>query len=143
MAKAKPDFQEPIDPQRSKMMASIGQRGTKPEMIVRRICHSLGFRYRLHVKTLPGSPDLVFPRLKKIVFVHGCFWHRHENCSRTTTPKTRTAFWEKKFADNVSRDERQIFELCTLGWQVLIIWECETKEQTALKEKLVGFLGGK
>lgn len=130
-----------VDPQRSRNMAAIGQKGTKPELVVRRICHALGYRYRLHVKTLPGSPDLVFRQLKKVIFVHGCFWHRHPDCPRTTIPKTRTEFWKKKFADNVSRDRRQMSELSALSWQTMIVWECETKDKEELRERLVEFLG--
>lgn len=135
------ELKEDIDPIRSKIMAAVAQRGTKPEMIVRRLCHALGYRYRLHVKALPGSPDLVFPRRKKVIFVHGCFWHRHPGCSRTTTPKTRTQFWNAKFEANVSRDARQLAELSTFGWESLVVWECETKDPVRLRQTLNDYLG--
>ncbi|RAN33507.1 very short patch repair endonuclease [Hyphomonas pacifica] len=134
------ELKEEIDPVRSKIMASVAQRGTKPEMFVRRLCHALGYRYRLHVKALPGSPDLVFPCRKKVIFVHGCFWHRHPGCSRTTTPKTRTPFWKAKFDENVRRDARQLTELTTLGWESCIVWECETRNPIILRQKLSDYL---
>jgi DNA mismatch endonuclease (patch repair protein) len=122
-------------------MARVRQRDTKPELLVRRIAHALGFRFRLHRRDLPGTPDLVFPRLKKIVLVHGCFWHRHEGCSHATTPKTRKSFWLSKFDANVARDKRTTAELQRLGWNVLIVWECEARESHSLRRRLGKFLG--
>lgn len=122
-------------------MARIGPRDSKPEMIVRRLAHALGYRYRLHRRDLPGTPDMVFPRLRKAIFVHGCFWHRHEGCKYSTTPKTRTDFWEDKFKKNTERDARKERELRALGWDVLTIWECETRNPNCLNEKLNNWLG--
>ena len=124
---------------RSRMMASVRQRDTKPEMIVRRIVHGLGYRYRLHCKDLPGSPDLVFPRLGKVIFVHGCFWHRHR-CKKATTPSTRVAFWREKFDANKLRDKRNKRDLRKLGWDVLVIWECQTIRTEWLAARLSEFL---
>lgn len=132
---------EEIDPARSRLMSRIGPRDTKPEMIVRRLLHAAGYRYRLHVKDLPGSPDIVFPSRRAVVFAHGCFWHRHEGCRKATTPKTRTEFWEKKFAANKARDARQIAELERAGWRTLVVWECWTREPEELEMRLREFLG--
>lgn len=121
---------------RSEMMAGIKGRDTIPERIVRRIAHSLGFRYRLHRKDLPGRPDLVFPRHRLAVFVHGCFWHRHSGCRYAYTPKSRVAFWMEKFAGNVTRDRHNEEALRSLGWQILVIWECETKDEDHIERRL-------
>lgn len=117
-------------------MKAVRQYDTAPEMVVRRLVHSLGFRFRLHRKDLPGSPDLVFPRLRKVIFVHGCFWHRHRGCARTTTPVTRRDFWLEKFAGNIRRDTRCVRRLRKLGWSVAVVWECETLHPSALKGRL-------
>src|SRR4051812_5907882 len=100
-------------------MSKVRSGDTKPEMVVRRLLHGEGYRYRLHDRRLPGSPDIVFASRRKAIFVHGCFWHRHPGCRRATTPKTRTSFWEAKFAANVARDQRQLQSLDKLGWNVL------------------------
>ncbi len=121
---------------RSAMMAKIGSRDTKPEMVVRRAVHAAGLRFRLHRRDLPGSPDLTFPRAKLAVFVHGCFWHRHEGCRNCTHPKTRSEFWQAKFASNVARDRRVLDELATLGWRVETIWECETEDPAGLARRV-------
>ena len=121
-------------------MARIGARDTEPELVVRRLLHRLGYRYRLHRRDLPGTPDICFPGRRKAIFVHGCFWHRHEGCPRTTTPGTRTAFWQEKFERNVSRDRTNLTELSELGWKALVVWECETTDVEALTPRLVGFL---
>ena len=131
---------ERVDRFRSALMGRVRGKNTKPELIVRREAHALGYRFRLHRSDLPGTPDLVFPRLQKVVFVHGCFWHRHEGCSRTTTPTTRAAYWREKFEQNVQRDRRNVAMLETLGWKVLVIWECETFDRTRLTESLSSFL---
>ncbi|WP_245619822.1 very short patch repair endonuclease [Methylomicrobium agile] len=107
-------------------MSKVSQKNTKPEMKLRQSLHRLGLRYRLHVKKLPGSPDMVFPRFKAVLFVHGCFWHRH-GCKATTTPKSSKEFWLKKFNDNVTRDKRHIEELANQGWRIAIVWECALK----------------
>lgn len=122
--------------QRSVLMAGIRSRNTAPELAVRRIAHRMGLRFRLHRKDIPGCPDLVFPKHRLVIFVHGCFWHRHQGCKYAYTPKSRIEFWAKKFASNVARDARQEAALKALGWQVLVIWECETKDEVAVEDKL-------
>ena len=112
-------------------MAGIKGANTKPEMSLRRAMHHLGYRYRLHVPNLPGRPDMVFPKYGAVVFVHGCFWHRHQNCRYATTPATRPEFWERKFAENVARDERCIRKLTEMGWNTLVVWECEIRSEGA------------
>ncbi|HBU14820.1 MAG TPA: very short patch repair endonuclease [Gemmobacter sp.] len=109
---------------RSRMMAGIRGRDTQPELLLRRAMHARGFRFRLHRKDLPGSPDLVFPRYRVVVFVHGCFWHRHEGCRYTTTPKTRIDFWQAKFEANLARDQKVEEALACAGWRIAIVWEC-------------------
>ncbi len=131
----------PIDPDRSALMSRVKAKDTKPELSVRRLAHGLGYRYRLHRRDLPGSPDLVFPGRRKALFVHGCFWHRHQGCRKTTMPKTRAKFWQRKFDDNVRRDERVIAALRDLGWDVLVVWECETSDENLLRRTLIEFLG--
>lgn len=111
---------------RSKIMSSVGQKDTVPEMTLRRALHRLGYRYRLHDRKLPGSPDIVFPKYKAVIFVHGCYWHRHE-CHLSTTPKSRETFWNEKFEANQARDKRNIQELTAAGWRVLIVWQCSLK----------------
>jgi len=130
----------PVDPKRSALMARVRGKHSKPELAVRRLAHSRGFRFRLHARDLPGTPDLVFPGLGKIVFVHGCFWHRHRGCPRTTTPKTRARFWADKFEANITRDARKLGELRSLGWDALVVWECETFDTGTLERRLIPFL---
>lgn len=125
---------------RSEMMARVRGRDTAPELAVRRIAHRMGFRFRLHRKGLPGRPDLVFPRHRVVVFVHGCFWHRHEGCRYASTPKSRVAFWTEKFTANVARDARQQAALRALGWQVLVIWECESNRPAFVECRLTALL---
>ena len=125
---------------RSLIMAAVHSKNTKPEMLVRRIVHALGFRYRLHAADLPGHPDLVFPKRCKVIFVHGCFWHRHAGCRYTTTPKTRVEFWQEKFDANVARDRRTVRALKKQGWSVLIVWQCQLKNPEKLVGKLNDFL---
>ncbi|MEE1611866.1 very short patch repair endonuclease [Microvirga sp. CF3016] len=134
------DQDPPPSTERSALMARVRGKNTKPELVVRSLAHRLGYRFRLHRRELPGSPDLVFPRSHKAIFVHGCFWHRHEGCSHTTTPKTRAAYWNAKFKRNVERDEKAVNALRAIGWSVLIIWECETKDLDTLADKLKSFL---
>lgn len=121
-------------------MRRIRAQDTAPEMRVRRLVHRLGYRYRLHRRDLPGRPDLAFPSRKKVIFVHGCFWHRHPGCSRTRTPKSRVSYWEEKFRSNVARDVRKQAELRTLGWDFLIVWECETHNLEEVARRVVDFL---
>lgn len=111
---------------RSQIMASVRQKSTGPELLLRKALHRLGFRYRLNDKKLPGSPDLVFPKHKAVIFVHGCFWHRH-GCKASTTPKTRLEFWTDKFKANVRRDKSNIESLLSEGWRVMVVWECSIK----------------
>lgn len=127
---------------RSKNMSAIRSKNMKPEMIVRRLVHSLGFRYRLHKKELPGKPDLVFGARKKVIFVHGCFWHQHDNpnCLDGSLPKSRREYWVPKLEKNVSRDKSNLEQLSTLGWKTLVIWECETKDVSALRRRITEFL---
>jgi DNA mismatch endonuclease (patch repair protein) len=125
---------------RSEMMARIAGKDTKPEMIVRKAVHALGYRYRLHDRRLPGSPDLVFPRLKIALFVHGCFWHRHRNCRLCYQPKSNVEFWAKKFKSNVARDKRVLNELTALGWRPAVVWQCEANKPDSLAEKLSDIL---
>ncbi|RJP34203.1 MAG: DNA mismatch endonuclease Vsr [Candidatus Omnitrophota bacterium] len=126
--------------QRKYCMSQIREKDTKPEIIIRKIVHALGYRFRLHRRDLPGCPDLVFPSRRKIIFVHGCFWHRHSGCSKSTTPTTRNDYWIKKFKGNVKRDRTNIKSLRNQGWDVLVIWECETKETEKLYENIKYFL---
>jgi len=112
---------------RSWNMSRIGGRNTGPELQLRSLLHRAGFRFRLHVKDLPGSPDIVLPRYRSAIFVHGCFWHRHKGCRNATRPSTRKEFWKSKFDSNVSRDERSRAALEAAGWAVFTVWECELK----------------
>jgi DNA mismatch endonuclease, patch repair protein len=126
--------------QRSFNMSRIRNRNTRPEMIVRSLAHRMGYRYRLHRKDLPGRPDLVFPSRRKIVFVHGCFFHMHDCRYGNVTPKQNAEFWRAKRLSNVERDRRNLAVLEADGWQVLEVWECQTREPERLKEILAGFL---
>jgi DNA mismatch endonuclease (patch repair protein) len=125
---------------RSRLMANVKGKDTKPEMVVRRLLHSLGYRYRLHVKKLPATPDLVFAGRRKVIFVHGCFWHRHEGCSKATFPKSRQEFWGEKFRRNTERDRQAVSALEKAGWKVLIVWQCQLTNQESLATSLVDFL---
>jgi DNA mismatch endonuclease, patch repair protein len=127
---------------RSRMMSGIRGKSTKPELTVRRAAHAMGLRFRLHRRDLPGSPDLVFPRLRKIVFVHGCFWHRHAGCRFAYTPRSNATFWLEKLKANVRRDSAAQAALCETGWDVLVIWECEVDDGKTLSRKLKSFLVG-
>ena len=121
---------------RSWNMSRIRGSNTKPELIVRSVLHQMGYRFRLHRRDLPGSPDIVLPRHRLVIFVHGCFWHRHQGCRFAYTPKSRTTFWIKKFQDNVDRDKRVTEELHAMGWRVVVVWECETRNIENLKNRL-------
>lgn len=128
--------------QRSEIMSRIRAKDTRPELAVRRLVHRMGLRFRLHVRNLPGCPDLVFPRLRKVVFVHGCFWHRHPNpeCRLTRLPKSRQEFWRRKLEGNRRRDLAKQEALMDLGWRFLVVWECELRNIPILIEKLRMFL---
>lgn len=130
----------PITAARSALMARVRGKDTRPEIVVRSIVHRLGFRFRLHKAGLPGRPDLVFLGRRKVIFVHGCFWHRHAGCYRTTTPKTRASYWTRKFRENIRRDHKAIKALEEAGWSVLIVWECETSNPPTLSKRLSEFL---
>ena len=121
-------------------MARIGSKNTVPELAVRRLLHCLGYRFRLHRKNLPGKPDIVFPSRRKVIFVHGCFWHAH-GCKIGRPPKSRPEFWGPKLARNRARDEQQADELKKAGWDVETVWQCETKDLDLLAERLGKFLG--
>ena len=124
---------------RSRMMSAVPQTDSKPELLVRRMLHAMGYRYRLHRRDLPGTPDLVFSRLRKVIFVHGCFWHRH-GCRKTTTPKSNHEYWESKFEDNRRRDRRVVAKLRREGWGVLVVWECQAQRPNWLARRLERFL---
>ena len=109
-------------------MSAVKGKDTKPELLVRKLLHALGYRFRIQRKGLPGRPDIVLPRYKTAIFVNGCFWHRHEGCKYASTPSTNSEFWEKKFTANVERDARNYAALKEQGWNVIVIWECEIKE---------------
>ena len=121
-------------------MSHIRSKDTIPEWAVRRMSHAMGFRFRLHVRRLPGKPDLVFARHRKVIFVHGCFWHAHGCRLSQKLPATRTRFWREKFAKNVARDQSAVRQLWEAGWQVLVVWECETKDAELLRAILGAFL---
>lgn len=114
---------------RSRMMSGIRGKNTSPELIVRKFLHAQGLRYKLHAKDLPGKPDLVFPMYGVVVFVHGCFWHRHSGCRYSTTPASNQTFWQQKFDDNVRRDREAIKKLKKAGWRVLVVWECDMTDK--------------
>lgn len=122
---------------RSWNMSRVKSKNTGPEIKVRRMLFSMGFRYRLNVKELPGKPDIVLKKWNTVIFVHGCFWHRHKGCKDATTPKTRTEWWREKFKTNIKNDKKKGNDLQKLGWKVIIIWECEVNAKDKfLKEKL-------
>lgn len=129
--------------QRSERMSRIRSRDTKPEIYLRKALHRLGLRFRLHGRELPGKPDIVLPKHNAVVFVHGCFWHRHENCNVASVPKSNTEFWLAKFTRNMQRDETVSQRLKDLGWRVFVVWECETNSLSKAKrtaEQLAGRL---
>jgi len=121
-------------------MSRIRKTGSKPEVQVRQLAHRLGYRFRINRRDLPGTPDIVFPGRRKVIFVHGCFWHQHEGCRLSNLPRTRTDYWLPKLARTVERDREAIDALQGRGWDVLVIWECEIKDREALAERLGHFL---
>lgn len=121
---------------RSALMSGIRTKNTKPEMLVRSLLHRMGYRFRLHRRDLPGSPDIVLPKHKTVIFVHGCFWHQHEGCRKAQRPKSNRKFWDSKLNANISRDHRNRAALEQLGWRVLTLWECETSHTDEVVEKL-------
>ena len=129
-----------VDPSTRLRMQAIHGRNTEPELRVRRLLHSMGYRYRLHRKDLPGTPDIVFPIRTKVIFVHGCFWHGHSNCKRAKLPAKNAEAWAKKIRNNRARDTRNIRALKRIGWDILVIWECETRNMEACAVRLRNFL---
>jgi DNA mismatch endonuclease (patch repair protein) len=127
--------------ERSERMRRVRGSDTKPELIVRQIAHKLGYRYSLHATDVPGKPDLVFRSRMKVVFVHGCFWHRHRGCSNTRTPKSNVRFWKCKFLENEVRDRRNYRKLRSRGWGVMVIWECQIPDVERIKSRIRRFLG--
>lgn len=121
-------------------MSRIRAKNTKPELFTRSMLHRMGYRYRLHVKELPGKPDIVLPKYHTVVFVNGCFWHGHRGCKYAYKPKSRESFWSTKFKDNMKRDNEVSQQLNELGWKVLVIWECETSDFAMLENKITSFL---
>lgn len=126
--------------QRSINMSKIKGKNTKPEKFVRSLLHALGYRFRIHRKTLPGTPDIVLPKYKAVIFVNGCFWHGHDGCKRATIPDTNKEFWERKISANKARDQKNIFDLEKLGYRCLVIWQCELKDKNLLIQRLLNFL---
>lgn len=125
---------------RSWNMSRIRSKNTRPELIVRSLLHHVGYRFRLHLATLPGKPDIVLPKYKTVIFVHGCFWHRHANCKYAYTPKSKRAFWSKKFRNNVERHKIVKNQLRKLGWKVVVVWECEVVNEDKLIRKMKALL---
>lgn len=125
---------------RSWNMARIKSKDTRPELIIRSLLHHLGYRFRLHSKKLPGKPDIVLAKYKTVIFVHGCFWHCHRDCPRSTAPKSNQEYWKTKFERNVQRFKEVSAKIQSLGWRVIVVWECEIKKIDALVEKLCGAL---
>lgn len=121
-------------------MRRIRKIDTRPELIVRKLAHALGFRFRLHRRDLPGTPDLVFPRLRKAILVHGCFWHQHEGCRLARLPKSRLDYWLPKLRRNQERDEAARAQLSERGWDALVVWECEVADEAAVRERIRTFL---
>ena len=131
-----------MDPgQRSAHMAKIKSKNTKPELLLRKALHALGYRYRLHDKKLPGKPDLVFPSRKKVIFVNGCFWHGHDCPVGSRLPKSNTEFWRDKRTKNQARDRRQLTQLDAMGWQSLVVWECDVKPSQGVPAQVTEYLG--
>lgn len=126
--------------ERSQQMRLVRSKNTRPEMVVRKAVWGMGYRYRLHTPDVPGRPDIVFRKRRKAIFVHGCFWHRHDGCVRNRTPKTRVYFWKKKFRENVARDRHVRNKLLRRGWKILVIWECMSEKRAALEARLHSFL---
>ena len=128
--------------QRRRNMAAVKGKNTKPEILVRKALHAMGYRFRLHVKDLPGKPDIVLPKYKTVIFVNGCFWHRHEGCKYASTPTTNVDFWEAKFKENTTRDSQKTALLESAGWKVVVLWTCEIKKEDELKALLHTLLNG-
>lgn len=126
---------------RSAHMGRIRRSNTKPELVVRQLLHRLGYRFRVQWKLAPGRPDVAFPSRRKVIFIHGCFWHQHEGCKLSRLPSTRSDFWREKFARNRARDDRDLNRCADESWEALVIWECETRDLVAVETRLCTFLG--
>lgn len=126
--------------QRKHTMSQVHSRDTKPETKLRSLIHRLGYRFRLHVMHLPGKPDLVFPGRKKVIFVHGCFWHGHIGCKAAKTPKSNHGYWSTKLGRNKTRDAANIEKLKAMGWDPLVVWECELRDEESIKKRIIAFL---
>lgn len=134
----------PTTPERSALFKRVRRKGTTPEIVVRDLLRGLGFAYRTNVEHIPGSPDVMSADRSRVVFVHGCYWHRHSNCSASTSPKRNAAFWREKFLANIRRDRRKVRQLRALGYRVMIVWECQTKSEirlARLERRLARFFG--
>lgn len=123
-------------------MAKIKGKDTKPEKVVRSLLHQMGYRFRLHRNDLPGNPDIVLPKHKKVIFVHGCFWHGHKDCSRAKRPSTNKKFWNEKLSKNMKRDKKNQDALRDLGWKYKIIWQCQVKSAKKIQKVLMKFISG-
>jgi DNA mismatch endonuclease (patch repair protein) len=126
--------------QRSANMRAVRGRNTRPEIRIRQMLHGLGYRFRLHQSDLPGKPDIVLPRLRKAIYVHGCFWHQHKGCRRATVPQSNRAFWRKKLSRNAVRDSKQLSLIRKRGWRAMVVWECQLKREDRLKSTIERFL---
>jgi DNA mismatch endonuclease (patch repair protein) len=126
--------------ERSERMSRVRSKNTKPEMAVRRLIHRMGFRYRLHARDLPGNPDMVFPKRRKIIFVHGCFWHRHGKCALTRWPKSKLDFWKPKLEENHRRDDKNRRALRRMGYEVMVVWECQLGDIERLERRIREFM---
>lgn len=129
--------------ERSRIMSRISGKDTQPELVVRSTLHKMGHRFRLHRDDLPGKPDITLPKHKKIIFVHGCFWHGHEGCLRSKRPSSNIKFWNEKLDKNLKRDQNNLRKIEELGWDALVVWACEVKNLKLLKKKLTSFLDNK
>ena len=136
-ARAMPDIYSPK--KRSEVMSCVRATGTKPELVVRQLAHRMGYRFRLHHRRMPGRPDIVFPRHRKVIFVHGCFWHGHQGCSKATIPITNREFWIRKLTRNRERDQENLNSLHQSGWKTLVVWECETQDKRRLSSQIRRF----
>jgi len=125
---------------RSRIMSEVKGKNTKPELIVRSLLHKMGYRFRLHRRDLPGNPDIVLPKYKKIIFVHGCFWHGHEECPRSRRPTSNEDFWNEKLNRTICRDKENISRLKGAGWSTFVVWTCQFKDMNLLKNKLKRFI---
>lgn len=125
---------------RSRVMAKVKNKNTKPELLVRSLLHRMGYRFRIHRKDIPGKPDITLPKYKAVIFVHGCFWHGHEGCPNAKRPQSNLEFWDEKLNENIDRDKKTICELERMGWRVLVIWTCEINDVDTLSQRIENFM---